>query len=60
MTNQKRKDHTGYSEASLTDAISDALAKADEHSHYEVIETRSSRFADEKRRYQVTLTTFVE
>lgn len=58
MTNLDARDYTGYSEASLNDAIADALRKADDHSHFEVIETRSSRYHDDKCKYHVTLTIY--
>ena len=58
MTNLDAHDYTGYSQASLNEAITDALKKADKHSHFEVIETRSSRFSDDKCHYQVTLTIY--
>lgn len=58
MTILEARDYTGYSEASLDEAIADALQKAKEHTHFEVIETRSSRFPDNKCHYHVTLTTF--
>lgn len=56
----KTRDYTGYSNESLQQAIHDALKKSDEHSHFEVIETRSSQFVDERRQYQATVTTFYE
>jgi len=54
----KTRDYTGYSDESLNEAINNALQKSEEHSHFEVIETRSSQFRDDRRHYQVTLTTF--
>lgn len=60
MTILDARDYTGYSEASLDEAIADALQKADDHNHFEVIETRSSRFPDNKCHYHVTLTTFCD
>jgi len=59
MTILDAHDYTGYSETSLNEAINDALQKADEHSHFEVIETRSSRYTDDSCHYHVTLTTFI-
>lgn len=58
MTIFDAHDYIGYSENSLNEAINDALQKADDHNHFEVIETRSSRFADETCHYHVTLTAF--
>lgn len=58
MINIDARDYTGYSEASLNDAIEDALQKADGHSYFEVIETRSSRYSDNKCQYHVTLTIY--
>jgi len=60
MTILDARDYTGYSEASLDEAIADALQKADEHSHFEVIETRSSHFPNNQCHYYVTLTTFCD
>lgn len=54
----KTRDYTGYSAESLNDAINNALQKAEDHHYFEVIETKSSQFRDERRHYQVTLTTF--
>lgn len=58
MTNLDARDYTGYSEDSLNEAIADALQKADDHSYFEVIETRSSRYPDNKCQYHVTLTIY--
>ncbi|WP_419419899.1 hypothetical protein ACNVED_00920 [Legionella sp. D16C41] len=60
MIISKTRDYTGFSEESLNEAISNALEKAENHSHFEVIEARSSQFADNKRYYYVTLATFFE
>lgn len=51
------RDYTGYSEASLDEAIANALQKADKHCRFEVIETRSSLFPN-KAQYHVTLTAY--
>ena len=58
MKNLEAQDYTGYSEESLDEAITDALQKASKPSRFEVIETRSSRFVDDKCHYHVTLTAF--
>lgn len=60
MTILETRDYIGYSETSIADAIANALQKAGEHSHFQVIETRSSQFPDNKCYYHVTLTTFNE
>lgn len=56
--NRKIGDYTGFSESGITDAIENALLKADEHTRIEIIETRSSQVGDEVRRYQVVVSTF--
>ena len=58
MTSIRTRDYTGYSEAGLDEAIENALQKAGEFNRVEVIETRSSHFNEDKKHYQVTLTTF--
>ena len=58
MTILEARDYTGYSEASLDEAIADALQKAEDHCRFEVIETRSSLFPDSKSQYHVTLTAY--
>ena len=59
MTILEARDYIGYSEASLDDAIADALQKADKNCRFEVIETRSSLFPN-KSQYHVTLTVLGE
>ncbi|HHF7344393.1 TPA: dodecin domain-containing protein [Legionella feeleii] len=52
-------DYTGYSDSGLTDAIENALQKAvEQHSHFEIIETRGIHAGEDKRHYQVTLSLF--
>ncbi|STX50124.1 Uncharacterised protein [Legionella busanensis] len=60
MIISKTRDYTGFSEESLNEAILNALEKAQEHSHVEVIESRSSLFTDNIRHYYVTLATFCD
>jgi flavin-binding protein dodecin len=60
MIISKKRDYTGFSEESLNEAIANALEKAKKHSHFEIIEARSSQFADNKRHYHVTLATFCD
>ena len=57
MTKTKKKDHTGHSDDSINDAVTNALEHAGEHSWFEVIETRSTQQGEEIPPYQVTLTT---
>ena len=58
MTIKKTRDYTGYSDESIDEAVQNALQKAGEHSRFEVIETRGSQLNDNKRHYQIMLTTF--
>ncbi|MFC3908233.1 hypothetical protein ACFORL_03980 [Legionella dresdenensis] len=60
MTAIKTEDHTGYSDTSLQDALQEALNKAKEYNQLMVVETRSSQMANDKRQYQVTLTTYMK
>lgn len=55
MSSLKTSDYTGYSHASIDEAVSDALEKAGHHQHVEVIETRSSKLSQDERHYQVTI-----
>ena len=54
----KTRDYTGYSDESIDKAIQNALQKAGDHTRFEVIETRGSQIGEDKRHYQITLTTF--
>lgn len=60
MTIKKVSDFTGYSTAGIEEAINDALAKAGDYEHVEVIETRGSQTAGDKSCYQVILAAFTE
>lgn len=51
-------EYTGYSDSGINEAIQNALQKASEHKHIEIIETRSSQTGEDKRYYQVTISTF--
>lgn len=51
---------TGYSTAGIQEAIQNALEKAGEYLHFEVVETSSCQAGEESRQYQVTLSTFAE
>ncbi len=55
---KKIGDFTGYSDCGIDEAIQDALDKAGEYAHVEVVETRGSHIKGDHRQYQVTLTTF--
>ena len=55
---QLKGDFTGSSHNGLSEAIAIAKAKAESASHFEVVETRSSKYDDEKRLYQVIITAF--
>ncbi|WP_152571537.1 dodecin domain-containing protein [Legionella norrlandica] len=54
------EDFTGFSESGIDDAIQNALKKAGDPVHFEVIETLSSQGNQSDRQYQVTLKTFNE
>lgn len=52
-------DYTGYSDSGITDAIENALQKAvEQHTYFEIIETRGTHASEGKRHYQVTLSLF--
>ena len=48
-------DFTGYSDAGINEAIRNALEKAGNYTHVEVVETRGSQIKGYNRRYQATL-----
>ncbi|MDI9818958.1 MULTISPECIES: dodecin domain-containing protein [unclassified Legionella] len=56
----KTGEYTGSSDSGINEAIQNALQKAGEHTRIEVVETRSSHVGDDKRYYQVTVSTFAE
>lgn len=60
MITTKIKDYTGYSTFGLTEAIHNALEKANNPQHVQVIETRSSQNSNNLGHYQVILTTSIE
>ncbi|AGH55199.1 TPA: dodecin domain-containing protein [Legionella pneumophila] len=51
------EDFTGFSESGIDDAIQNALKKAGNPTHFEVVETLGSQDSQSDRRYQVTLKT---
>lgn len=51
----KKGTYVGSSSSGIEDAIQNALKKAEKHSHFEIIEARSSYQEDKKNFYQVTL-----
>ncbi len=51
------EDFTGFSESGIDDAIQNALKKAGNPTHFEVVETLGSQDRQSDRRYQVTLKT---
>jgi flavin-binding protein dodecin len=51
-------EYTGFSELGINEAIQNALQKASEYIRVEVIETQSSWISEEKRSYQVIVSTF--
>ncbi|HAT7073354.1 TPA: hypothetical protein JAN90_11415 [Legionella pneumophila] len=51
------EDFTGFSESGIDDAIQNALKKAGNPTHFEVVETLGSQDSLSDRRYQVTLKT---
>lgn len=59
MKTIKTGEYTGYSNSGIDDAIQNALQKAGEHTHFEIIETRGSQIGENKRHYQVTITAFL-
>ncbi|ASQ47279.1 hypothetical protein [Legionella clemsonensis] len=56
----KTGDYTGSSDAGISEAIANALSKAGEHATIEIVETRSSQVGEDKRFYQVLLSTYAE
>lgn len=60
MTRITEKDFTGYSHASIDEAIHNAVEKAGQHLRFEVIETRSQHDNAGRPHYQATITTFHE
>ncbi|HAT9718996.1 TPA: hypothetical protein JBD64_14470 [Legionella pneumophila subsp. pneumophila] len=51
------EDFTGFSESGIDDAIQNALKKAGNPTHFEVVETLGSQDRQSDRRYQATLKT---
>lgn len=60
MTRKKVGDFTGYSNSGIDEAIQDALDKAGDYTHIEVVETRGSQVKEDTPQYQVTIATFDE
>jgi dodecin len=60
MITKKLGDYTGTSTSGINEAIEDALTKAGDHSHFEVVETSSSQCNIKGKEYQVTLSTYTE
>lgn len=60
MNTKKIGDFIGYSNSDIHEAIKDALNKAGEHSHFEIIESQCSQANEDNRMYKVTLATFAE
>ncbi|KTD26239.1 MULTISPECIES: dodecin domain-containing protein [Legionella] len=60
MATTKKGDFIGYSEVGIDQAIQNALQKAGEHSHFEVIETRGSQIGEDKRQYEATIIAFLD
>jgi flavin-binding protein dodecin len=62
MTIPKKGDYTGFSDSCIEDALNNALQKAGEHTHFEIIETRGSLINANKNKpnYQITITAFFE
>lgn len=58
MKTKDKGEYTGYSDSGIDEAIQNALRKAGEHTHFEIIETRGSQIGENKRHYQVTITAF--
>lgn len=58
MKHTKPIDYTGHSHTSLPDAINNALDKAGEHAHFNVIETQCSHHAEANPRYEVLLVAY--
>ena len=57
---QLKGDYTGYSHEGLNQAIQDALAKVESFSHFEVVETKSTKKDEKNRLYQVIITAFFD
>ncbi|HAT6978672.1 TPA: dodecin domain-containing protein [Legionella pneumophila] len=51
------EDFTGFSESGIDDAIQNALKKAGNPTHFEVVETLGSQGSQSDRQYQATLKT---
>ncbi|MBA3537508.1 MAG: dodecin domain-containing protein [Tatlockia sp.] len=60
MTTLKKGEYTGFSDSCIEDALNNALQKAGEHTHFEIIETRGSLINENKPNYQITITAFFE
>ncbi|KTD20161.1 dodecin domain-containing protein [Legionella londiniensis] len=51
---------TGYSNSGIQEALENALEKAGDHLHFEVVETSCFQAGENDREYQVTLSTYAE
>ncbi|WP_028389431.1 dodecin domain-containing protein [Legionella fairfieldensis] len=60
MITIKKGDYTGYSDSGIDEAVQNALQKAGKHTHFEIIETRSSQIEKNTRHYQATVTAFFD
>tara|TARA_Y100001968_G_scaffold332748_1_gene392067 strand:- start:2046 stop:2294 length:249 start_codon:yes stop_codon:yes gene_type:complete len=59
MIELKAKRYTGHSKKSISDAIQNALKKADVYHYFEIIEAQSSRTAYNRTNYQVLLAALI-
>ncbi len=59
MTLTKTREYTGHSQDSLGAAIENARTKAGSNCGFEVIEAHSSYLSEQKKHYQVTLSTLI-
>lgn len=53
-------DFVGFSELGIHEAVQNALKKAGEPSHFEVVETLSSQNTKTKRLYEVRIKTHID
>lgn len=60
MIATKSGDYIGYSTSGIDEAIQNALQKAGDHNHFEIVETRGSQIGEDERHYQATITAFFE
>jgi flavin-binding protein dodecin len=58
MDTKKFGEFTGYSNASIHDAIKNALAKAGEPSRFSIVETFGMHIKEREKEYQVLLRAF--